>query len=191
MTTVVVPFREEGKSRLPVALRSDLALAMLADVLAAATSFADRVRLVTSDDAALRIAIELGVPPVADLGGGQGAAVLAGLVGLEGHCVIVNADLPAATPAALAVLATAGAAFVAAKDGTTNALSLPEPGWFQPVYGPGSAARFAAVGLVRVSVPELEQDVDTVADLESLAHSVGPRTTLVLSQHKLTAAAPA
>ncbi len=72
-----------------------------------------------------------------------------------------------------------------AADGTTNALSLPDSGWFEPLYGPGSAARYAAAGLDAVAVPELEQDVDTLADVEYLTLPVGRRTSLVLNQHRL------
>src|SRR6188508_354091 len=51
---------------------------------------------------------------------------------------VVHADLPAATPAALRRLAEAGLALVEAPDGTTNALSLPDPGMYAALYGPGS-----------------------------------------------------
>ena len=105
------------------------------------------MRLVTDDAAAVEIAAGLGVEVIADPGGGQGAAVQAALAGVEGTCLVVNADLPCATPAALARLEALAPALVAAADGTTNALALPEPAWFTPLYGSGSAARFAAAGL--------------------------------------------
>ena len=60
---------------------------------------------------------------------------------MVGHALVVNADLPAATASALRRLAEAGLALVEAPDGTTNALSLPDPGLFAPLYGAGSAAR--------------------------------------------------
>ena len=42
-------------------------------------------------------------------------------------------------------------------------------GLFAPVYGPGSAARFAVLGPSRrVEAPNLIDDVDTIADLERL-----------------------
>jgi 2-phospho-L-lactate guanylyltransferase (CobY/MobA/RfbA family) len=122
---------------------------------------------------------------VTDPGGGQGAAVAAGLTGRVGPCLVVNADLPCATPDALASLADQCAALVSAADGTTNALALPDPTWFEPLYGPGSAARFAAAGLADVSIPELRHDVDTLPDLLQLTLPAGPRTALVLNQHKL------
>ncbi len=188
MATVVVPFRSGGKSRLPGELRVEVALAMLGDVLEAATVQADRVRLVTDDVAAALVATDLGVEVVADPGGGQGPAVQAALAGIDGICLVVNADLPCATPEALARLAANGPVFVAAADGTTNALSLPGPGWFAPLYGPGSAARFAAAGLAGAPIPELEGDVDTLSDFDRLALPLGRRTTLVLNQHKVALA---
>jgi 2-phospho-L-lactate guanylyltransferase (CobY/MobA/RfbA family) len=111
--------------------------------------------------------------------------VEAALVGVAGPCLVVNADLPCATPAALVRLAANAPAHVAAADGTTNALALPSPGWFAPVYGAGSAGRFAAVGLAPVAIPELEHDVDTVSDLEAMPLPVGRSTNLVLNQHKV------
>jgi 2-phospho-L-lactate guanylyltransferase len=182
MATVVVPFRSGGKSRLPDELRVDVALAMLGDVLRAAAAYADLVRLVTDDAAAARLAAEIGVEVVVDPGGGQGAAVQAALTGIDGVCLVVNADVPRVQSSDLAVLATppsAGAvAIVVAADGTTNALGLPFANVFQPLYGPGSAARFrahaAALGLDvhDLELPNLRNDVDTADDLER----VGLRT---------------
>jgi 2-phospho-L-lactate guanylyltransferase len=176
MATVVVPFRSGGKSRLPEELRVEAALAMLGDVLEAATAHSDSVRLVTDDGAARLIAVALGVDVVADPGGGQGAAVQAALAGIEGVCLVVNADLPLVGPSDLAALAIpprAGAvAIAAAGDGTTNALGLPFAGAFEPLYGPGSSARFrahaAALGLAvhDLELPNLRDDVDTADDLE-------------------------
>ncbi len=182
--TVVVPFRAGGKSRLPASLRDEVALAMLGDVLDAATALGP-VRLVTAAEAAGHVAAELGADLVGDPGGGQGVAVLAALGGVDGPCLVINADLPCATPLALVRLAAVSPALVAAADGTTNALALPGPDWFVPLYGAGSAARFAAAGFARVAIPELEQDVDTLADLERLGHPAGPRTTLVVNHHKV------
>lgn len=186
MTTVVVPFRAGGKSRLPAERRIELALAMLGDVLEAATVHAARVRLVTGDGAAALVAQALGVEVVADPGGGQGAAVQAALSGVDGICLVVNADVPRVRPSDLAALAIpprAGAvAIVAARDGTTNALGLPFAEVFQPLYGRGSAAQFrahaAALGLVLhdVELPNVRDDVDTAADLERVGPRAGGRT---------------
>ena len=175
--TIVVPYRGDAKRRLPPDIRAAAALAMLGDVVAAALVVGP-VIVVTDDRAA--------VPPtaihVADPGAGLGAAVTAGLRDVAGHALVVNGDLPAATPAAIRLLADAGLALVEAEDGTTNALSLPDPEGFVPLYGPGSASRFrASAPFETARIPELEADVDTLDDLERLAASLGPRTRALLA----------
>src|SRR6187401_2945310 len=142
---VVIPFREEGKSRLPEELRREVALAMLGDVVEAAASVG-AVRVVTADPAGRLVADGLGAEVVDDPGEGQGAAVAAALDGADGICLVVNADVPRVRPSdlnALAVPALLGRlGLVEAHDGTTNALGLPRADVFAPLYGPGSAARF-------------------------------------------------
>jgi 2-phospho-L-lactate guanylyltransferase (CobY/MobA/RfbA family) len=150
---------------------------MLGDVVAAALEVG-RVLVVTNDLAA--------VPPsaehVPDPGAGLDAAVASGLAAVSGHALVVNADLPAATPAAIRQLAVAGLALVEAADGTTNALSLPDPAGFTPSYGPGSASRYrASAPFVTERIPQLEADVDTLDDLERLAALLGPRTRSLLA----------
>ena len=55
-----------------------------------------------------------------------------------------------------------------ARDGTTNALSLPDPEIFAPLYGPGSAERFRAhAPFATARIPELENDVDTAEPTSS------------------------
>jgi 2-phospho-L-lactate guanylyltransferase len=191
MTVVVVPFRE-GKSRLsPVRhVRRSLSLAMLGDVLAACAQVGDVV-VVTGDEDAAALAAELGAETVGDPGGGQGAAVAAALAGRSpGAALVVNADVPCVVPhdlrSLLAATPLSGVALVEARDGTTNALSLPAPVAFAPLYGPGSAARFLqharTLGLEALSVviPNIAEDVDTLADLDRLQLRVGPRTQAAL-----------
>jgi len=150
---------------------------MLVDVVAAASEVGPV--LVVTDDLAV---VPRGARGLPDPGGGLGAAVLAGLSHADGHALVVNADLPCATPDALGRLASAGLALVEAADGTTNALSLPDAATFAPLYGPGSAARFRAhAAFATVRIPELEEDVDTGADLERLARLLGPRTRALLA----------
>ena len=190
MTTVVVPFAgTEGKTRLDASrsTRRDLSLAMLADVLAAAV-VVGRTLVVTGDAAGSTLAADAGAETVADPGGGQGAAVESGLELAGGDRVlVVNADLPCAVPADLRALLAAipshGLAFVEALDGTTNALGFSARKIFEPLYGPDSASRFRAlpVETVAVAVPNLAEDVDTLADLERLQLRCGPRTQAVLS----------
>ena len=116
---------------------------------------------------------QVGEVIVCDAPGGQGAALAATLAGIDGPVAIVNSDLPCVTPDELAVLVAEAPALVAAPDGTTNALALPDARDFRPLYGPGSAARF---GLRRLELQGLREDVDTEDDLLRLAPHVGPNT---------------
>ena len=182
---VVIPFREEGKSRLPEELRREVALAMLGDVVEAATSVGE-VRVVTDDAAGRLVAGELGATAVDDPGEGQGAAVAAALEDVDGICLVVNADLPRVRPSDLAALAVpprlGRVALVASADGRTNALGLPYAEIFRPLYGPDSARRFRAhvleLGLdfEELALPNLVADVDTLADLDGLGPRGGART---------------
>jgi len=136
----------------------------------------------------LRACGRVGRPVLADGVGGQGAAVAAALAELPDEPVlVVNADLPCATPrdllALLGAVPEGGLALVAAADGTTNALALASPVFFKPVYGPGSAERFAALAPSRLlEIPNLADDVDTLADLDRLAGRLGPRTRAVRAE---------
>src|SRR5215211_4095440 len=180
MAAVVVPFRGPGgKSRLGGSA-PDVAAAMLADVLAAAEA--------------------IGPTTVARAGGGQGPAVAADLARLpNAPCLVVNADLPCATPRDLLTLLgttpAGGMALVEAADGTTNALALSSPRQFASLYGPGSAARFRAHGArvevdcVTAEIPNLAEDVDTADDLERLEARLGRRTSAVLASLRLGATA--
>jgi len=191
VTKVVVPFAgSTGKTRLdaPQRTRRELSLAMLADVLAAAAPVGEPL-VVTADPDGAALAGELGGETFADPGGGQGAAVAAALAALrEAPVLVVNADLPCAVPADLRALLAAvpehGIALVEALDGTTNALGLSSPALFAPVYGPDSARRFHALGAetVSVAIPNLAEDVDTLADLERLQLRCGPRTQACLAR---------
>ena len=159
------------------AIRAGVAVAMLGDVVEAALELG-RVLVVTDD----RSVVPGGAEIVGDPGEGLGAAVGTALTRVEGPALVVNADLPAATPAALRALSAAGLALVEASDGTTNALALPDPRVFAPLYGPGSARRFRAhAPFATVSIPELEADVDSDADLERLASKLGRRTRALLA----------
>jgi 2-phospho-L-lactate guanylyltransferase (CobY/MobA/RfbA family) len=166
MPTIVIPFAgAAGKTRLheSAEVRGVLAAAMLEDVIAACRP--------------------VGPMRVATLGGGQGSAVAAALEGVEGTVVVVNADLPCVVPADVRLLAESAPALVAAADGTTNALSLPSADLFQPLYGPGSAARFQAqCGAVSMALPNLAEDVDTMEDLLRLQLRAGPRTIAALAR---------
>ena len=169
----MIPFRgEDAKQRLPEQIRAELARAMLADVVAAAD--------------------EIGRTIVAE-GRGQGAAVETALSDVqETPVLVVNADLPAVTPrdllALLGSIPPDGIAVAAAPDGTTNALGLAAPGLFEPLYGPGSAARFLALAPSRlVEIPNLADDVDELTDLERLEGRLGVRTRTALDSLRFAA----
>jgi 2-phospho-L-lactate guanylyltransferase (CobY/MobA/RfbA family) len=161
MATCVVPFKPGGKTRLG---DPAIAQAMLEDVLEACEP--------------------VGPTVVADAPGGQGPAVAAALAELGGPVVIVNSDLPCAQPRELERLLGAAPALVAAPDGTTNALALADAGDFEPLYGPGSAARFhAALGAVPLELRGLRDDVDTREDLDRILARAGRHTRQALQVH--------
>jgi len=177
MPTVVVPFRRENaKLRLrplPEEARAALTEAMLEDVLAAAGAVGDRTIIASEVD--------------------QGESVELALRGIEAcPILVVNADLPCVQPrdllALLGGLTGGGMALVEARDGTTNALALAAPHLFAPLYGPGSAERFRRraerleVPAVTAEIPNLVDDVDTVADLERLEERLGPHTAAALGE---------
>ena len=193
MATVVIPFAgAEGKTRLHASsrVRRALAHAMFCDVLAASVAVGE-TRVVTPDEEAAAAARDGGAEAIPDPGGGQGAAVQAGLNGAPvGGILVVNADVPCVVPQDLRSLLAATPAgclaLVEALDGTTNALSLPSAEAFAPLYGPSSSDRFrehaASLGLeaVSVAVPNLADDVDTMDDLTRLQLRAGPRTQACL-----------
>lgn len=195
MAGIVVPFRGSGgKQRLtgfgPSEHRS-IVLAMLADVLAAATDVS-RTVVVTGDEHGRVAAGEAGAEAVDDPGGGQGAAVAAALGLFPSDAVlIVNADLPCVAAYDLRSLVAStprgGIALVASADGRTNALSLPAPYLFEPLYGPNSAERFKRAArdlqleVVEAAIPNLADDVDTREDLERVRSRLGPHTAAALA----------
>ena len=190
MPGFVIPFHGAGgKTRLDTLgaqARAVLAHAMASDVAAACRALGSVV-VVAPEDPQLA-----GTVFVPDPGGGQGAAVATGLAAVtslsdDRVAVVVNADVPCVTTADLTVLIEALAghaiAYAPAADGTTNALALADASVFAPLYGPGSAARFAALAQsVAVTLPNLVDDVDTPADLMRLAGRLGVATRLTLKE---------
>jgi 2-phospho-L-lactate/phosphoenolpyruvate guanylyltransferase len=197
MASVIVPFRgSDPKQRLAMGApaRRALAEAMLADVIVAAAAVGP-VLVVALPGTPLPVGATL----VDDPRRGQGAAVRAGLAAataaaLPAPYLVVNADVPCADARDLLALAGAvpahGVALVAAADGTTNALAFADASLFKPVYGPGSAKRFAALGpATLLDAPNLIDDVDTLDDLVRLAGRVGENTRRVLASLDLLSAA--
>src|SRR5579884_2374507 len=194
MPTVVIPFAgAEGKTRLhpSTRIRRALAHAMLSDVLAACV-LVGQTRVVTPHEEGADVAREFGAEVVADPGGGQGAAVQAGLEGVEpAGILVVNADVPCVVPhdlrSLLAATPAGAIALVEALDGTTNALSLPAAEAFAPLYGRDSADRFRRHGeslgleVVSVALPNVADDVDTMDDLARVQLRCGPRTQAALA----------
>jgi 2-phospho-L-lactate guanylyltransferase (CobY/MobA/RfbA family) len=161
VTTYVIPYRIGGKTRLG---DPKLALAMLSDVTDAVSELAEQALVV-------------------DGPGGQGEAVAGTLAVRRGPVTILNADLPCVTSAEIEELTAAAPALVAARDGTTNALALRDVGDFEPLYGPGSAARFAKhLGAISLDLPGIRDDVDTWEDVERVRDRVGKHTHRYLNE---------
>ncbi len=157
----VIPYRIGGKTRLG---DPELALAMLADVSDAVNELAEEALVI-------------------DGPGGQSEAVAGTLAAHRGPVTILNADLPCVTSAEIEKLTAAAPALVAARDGTTNALALRDVGDFKPLYGPGSAARFAEqLGAIGLDLPGMRDDVDTWDDVERVRDRVGKHTRTYLNQ---------
>lgn len=187
--------------------RSELALAMAADTIAAAVSArsVSAVLVVTDDPAVTDIAAGLGAlvmpdTPAAGLNDAltYGAALSEATWPERGRAGLAG-DLPALRPgeltAALAAAARLGTAFVPDADGTGTVLYAAAPGSkFRPQFGPASRDRHLATGAVEISVVEigamaieagslagLRRDVDTIEDLRLAAEiGLGPRTRALL-----------
>lgn len=187
-----------AKQRLSAVLdpeaRRRLALAMLADVVAAATAF-DQTWVICSDDDAAAVAEQAGARAMPDRtpDGGLNASLAAttaeamadGATGV----LIVSSDCPAATPEELACLTLGdGVALATDRSGRgTNALWRQPPGLIPTWFGPESrrAHEGTAYGLqipfARIPCERLGIDVDLPEDLERIAPIAGPATVEVLA----------
>jgi 2-phospho-L-lactate guanylyltransferase len=164
-----------------------LAIAMFEDVLAAlaGTAGLERPLVVSPDREVWRRADALGCRVVEEHEPGDGGlnaslTRAAAAAAAEDGLLVVAADLPLATPEALAkVVATARRArvvVVPSHDGDgSNLLAWRDRSAFRPAFGPGSAARhLAEPGAVRLDEPGLALDVDTPADLRAAAALIEP-----------------
>jgi 2-phospho-L-lactate/phosphoenolpyruvate guanylyltransferase len=168
---------------LQAAERRALQAAMLTDVLLAATTFSDRVVVVSADEVVAALAHEHGavVAPDANPPQGINAAVARGIAVVQAHAVMVlMGDLPCATvddlrQVGLAHLEGPGIVCAISRDGTgTNAMLLCPPQVIRTQFGPHSLARHVAsaeregVESMLVTAPGLMLDVDTPDDLAAL-----------------------
>lgn len=206
--TAIVPVKRwaDAKSRLPLSeeIRSDLARAFAADVIAAVagTSRVGRIVVVSSGAGVAELvrgtAVHLMADPEQVDGDRLNAAISAGAAwALREHpqdpVVVVPADLPSLTSAALGTLLAAVAgvdrAVVPDASGEGTALLVAgDPSRLSPRYGADSAARHAELGYVPMHDvdPGLRRDVDSLADLaEAVSLGVGPATAEVVRQHTL------
>lgn len=183
VTVIPVKRLADAKGRLADVLRPIdrrvLAIAMLEDVVAAvqATDGLGAPVVVSPDPEVWHRADALGCrvveePPDAD--GGLNGALQRAAAGTPGTLLVVSADLPLASPAALGrvrdALTAAPVVVVPNRSGTgTNVLGWNPGTRFAPSFGPGSAARhLAAPGAVRVDDPDLADDVDLAEDLRTV-----------------------
>lgn len=191
----MVPVKASDVAKSRLGGGPDLAIAIAVDTIAAiaATPEVGRVVVVTADEG---IAWELrgidGVQVVSEFeASGIASAVSLGLDMIEetDDRAAMLGDLPALTPedlsAALALASRVTRGFVPDREGGgTTLVSAAAGNELLHRFGPGSAARHAALGLVRLGVPKestLRRDVDTPEQLEvAESHGLGPRTTAVL-----------
>ncbi len=202
--SLVVPVKvlAQAKSRLTGLagqLRPELALAMLADTVAAATAASSvvAVLVVTDDDQIREAAAGLGAIVLPDRpGAGLNAALEHGAAYSVANWpelgrAALAGDLPALRPADLtAALGAVGrrTAFVPDTEGTGTTLYAAPPGAdFRPEFGAASRDRHLAAGAAEIDLGAvargLRRDVDTVDDLRQAAIiGLGPRTLAVLAK---------
>jgi 2-phospho-L-lactate guanylyltransferase len=210
--SLVIPVKvlAQAKSRLAEltgTVRSQLALAMAADTIAAAAAapLVGAVVVVTDDPAVGDIAARLGALVLPDRpASGLNDALAYGAAEArkrwpERGRAGLAADLPAVRPGeltvALAAAANLGAAFVPDAEGTGTVLYAAPPGVeFRPQFGQGSGNRHRAAGAVEIGPAEigptagpaalagLRRDVDTIGDLRRAARlGLGQRTRALLA----------
>ena len=178
-----------------------LVLAMLEDVLHAVSEAGiGPLLLLSSDPLYDGLATRFGATRVADRASSYNEVVAAAL-GMElvtrsGRALVLPADLPTLSKEDVRLLAMdlGGSEVVIAPsdDGGTSALGLSPPHAMQPAFGADSAElhrRQAEAGGLRYvirALPNLRVDVDTPADLRSVADRVGASTADALASFGLT-----
>ncbi|MBI5161586.1 MAG: 2-phospho-L-lactate guanylyltransferase [Micrococcales bacterium] len=193
---VVVPVKSSDAAKSRLGASPALALAIAVDTVAAvaAAPGVGRVVVVTADEG---VAWELrgidGVQVVPELASeGIASAVSLGLDMIEEteDRAILLGDLPALASedlaAALALASRVTRGFVPDREGGgTTMVTATAGSELLHRFGAGSAARHAALGLVRLGVPKdstLRRDVDTPEHLDAArAQGLGPRTLAALA----------
>jgi|SRR5579864_2326561 len=192
---VVARIAHGAKSRLAPALdtaqRRDLALWMLSDVLSVTVRSLDGVVAVVDHPAARSRAEAFGAEVVDDLEpGDMNAAVARGVRAATARgaqtVIVLPGDIPLLSARDIQQLLEAADSWPravivgASRDGDgTNALLLRPPDVIQPAFGPPSVGRHVRAGMAANSLTrvlydlDLALDVDTPADLASLAQSAG------------------
>jgi 2-phospho-L-lactate/phosphoenolpyruvate guanylyltransferase len=199
--SLVIPVKvlAQAKSRLtglPGGRRSELALAMAADTVAAAVRAEPvaAVLVITDDPDVSAVVSGLGATVLADSPAAGlnealslGAAYAAARWPERGRAGLAG-DLPALQPedlaAALATAGGLGVAFVPDADGTGTTLYAAVPGaMFRPQFGHESRRRHLASGAAEITGARgLRRDVDTLDDLGQAAEiGLGPRTSALLA----------
>jgi 2-phospho-L-lactate guanylyltransferase len=183
VTTIVIPVRGGGKSRLDHPLRAELAGAMALDTIEAALQVAPVI--VVTDETMRLDAASLGAEIVADPGLGLNLAIERGLAQIStgSTTAVLLGDVPALDPdelrAAIAEAAAHERAMVADADGDGTVLLVGQ----QHVLRFGAGSRRAhAEHYVELTPPwpSLRRDVDRSAHLDGLTR--GRRTLQVLGE---------
>lgn len=185
MVRLILPVKDVryGKSRLhiPGVDRSELTVAMLRDALDVAVAADVGPVVVVSPDRRVGDIAKAAGALYQYLDAGLNESIRATVD--DRVCAALLPDVPAVRPEDLRqVLNGHVRGFVPDRSGTGTTLAFGPS--LRPVFGPGSAARFAASGLPRVDAPDtLRADVDTAADLaHALALGVGRHTADLLAR---------
>ena len=180
---IVIPLRlSDAKSRLSTHTaprRRELVVAMALDVATAAVACpAVRDVVLVADRPGIEAIQASGIGGIRtreDAGGGLNAAILAGASDASGPVAALLADVPCATPEALALALAActdGPAIVSDAEGIgTTLLGAPHAADLRPRFGTRSRAAHIAAGARDIADPApgalsgLRRDVDSEVDL--------------------------
>ncbi len=200
--TAIVPVKllAQAKTRLglPIVRRQELALAFALDTVAAlcGSPLVSGVLVVTSDADVTAHVQDYPVSVAPDDGRGLLGAVHAGAQAAatwhpDAGVAVVPADLPCLRPAdvtqVLTLATAAPGAFVPDRSGTGTTLLIYRAGHDAIArYGPDSAAKHAAIGLLALpdAPVRARHDVDTLEDLvAATALGLGKRTAAHVNRH--------